>query len=53
MNECTTRGIIIQYDKEIQLFETEIDSEINYYILSEKKTSCKRFYTSLSIFKFY
>jgi len=42
MNECTTRGIIIQYDKEIQLFETEIDSEINYYIFSEKKNQLQK-----------
>ena len=42
MNECMTRGIIIQYDKEIQLFETEIDSEINYYIFSEKKNQLQK-----------
>ena len=38
MNECTTRRIIIiQQGKENQLFETEIDSERNYYVFTKKK----------------
>ena len=38
LNECTTRGIIIQYSKEedAELYETEIDSTRNYYVFSEK-----------------
>ena len=37
-NECTTRGIIIEYSSDvIELYETEIDSERNYYVFSPKK----------------
>ena len=38
-NECTTRGIIIEYSDSdtIELYETTIDSERNYYIFSPKK----------------
>ena len=36
-NECTTRGIIIEYSDVVELYETEIDSERNYYVFSPKK----------------
>ena len=38
--ECTTRGIIIEYSKKeddiVELYETQIDSERNYYVFSPK-----------------
>ena len=36
-NECTTRGIIIEYSNVVELYETQIDSEKNYYVFSPKK----------------
>lgn len=36
LNECTTRGIIIEYSDVIELYETEIDSNKNYYVFNEK-----------------
>ena len=36
-NECTTRGIIIEYSDVVELYETEIDSEKNYYVFSPRK----------------
>ena len=36
LNECTTRGIIIEYSDVVELYETEIDSTRNYYVFSEK-----------------
>ena len=35
-DECTTRGIIIEYSDVVELYETEIDSERNYYVFSPK-----------------
>ena len=35
LNECTTRGIIIRYSDNVELYETKIDSNRNYYIFSE------------------
>ena len=35
LNECTTRGIIIQYSDIVELYETKIESNRNYYIFSE------------------
>jgi len=37
--ECTTRGIIIEYtdnNDKVELYETQIDSERNYYVFSPK-----------------
>ena len=34
--ECTTRGIIIEYSDKVELYETQIDSERNYYVFSPK-----------------
>ena len=35
-DECTTRGIIIEYSDKVELYETQIDSERNYYVFSPK-----------------
>ena len=38
-DECTTRGIIIEYTNDsdkVELYETQIDSERNYYVFSTK-----------------
>lgn len=35
LNECTARGIIIRYSDIVELYETKIDSNRNYYIFSE------------------
>lgn len=34
-SECTTRGIIIKYGKEVELYEVNIDSENNFYVFEE------------------
>ena len=36
LNECTTRGIIIEYSDVIELYEMQIDSNNNYYVFNEK-----------------
>ena len=36
LNECTTRGIIIEYSDVIELSEMKIDSNKNYYVFNEK-----------------
>ena len=38
LNECTTRGIIIEYsdDDVVELYEMQIDSNNNYYVFNEK-----------------
>ena len=37
LNECTTRGIIIEYSPDIvELYEMQIDSDKNYYVFNEK-----------------
>ena len=35
--ECTTRGIIIQYGKEIELFEVKVQTEKNFYVFEEDR----------------
>ena len=37
MNECTTRGIIIQYSDKAQLYESIIDDETKYYYIFTEK----------------
>ena len=36
LNECTTRGIIIEYSDVVELSEMQIDSNKNYYVFNEK-----------------
>ena len=36
LNECTTRGIIIEYSDVVELYEMQIDSNQNYYVFNEK-----------------
>ena len=36
LNECTTRGIIIEYSDATELYEMQIDSNNNYYVFNEK-----------------
>ena len=36
LNECTTRRVIIEYSDIKELYETEIDSNKNYYVFIEK-----------------
>ena len=36
LNECTTRGIIIEYSDIVELNEMQIDSNRNYYVFNEK-----------------
>ena len=37
LNECTTRGIIIEYsDDFVELYELQIDSSSNFYVFNEK-----------------
>ena len=36
LNECTTRGIIIEYSDVVELYEMKIDSNRNYYVFNEK-----------------
>ena len=37
MNECTTRGMIIQYSDKAQLYESIIDDETKYYYIFTEK----------------
>ena len=34
-SECTTRGIIIKYGKEVEIYEVKVDSENNFYVFEE------------------
>lgn len=35
--ECTTRGIIIKYGKEVELYEVKVQTEKNFYVFEEDK----------------
>ena len=35
LEECTTRGIIVQYSDKVELYRTQVDSQNNYYIFYE------------------
>ena len=37
MNECTTRGMIIQYSNNAELYENIIDDETKYYYIFTEK----------------
>ena len=36
-SECTTRGIIIKYGKEVELYEVKVETENNFYIFEEDR----------------
>ena len=35
IDECTTRGIILQYNKEIELYRTNVETVDDYYVFSQ------------------
>ncbi len=39
--ECTTRGIIIKYGKEVELFEVKVQTVKNFYVFEEDKLISK------------
>ena len=39
--ECTTRGIIIKYGKEVELYEVKVENENNFYIFEEERLISK------------
>ncbi len=40
-NECTTRGIIIKYGKDIELYEIKVDTVKNFYVFEEDRLVSK------------